>query len=104
PVAQEGIDPEFLTGLDLRWDEQVGGRGPTGRAIRERVVQVMHDTRTDPLAAPHLAAMLARKTRSIIALPLVLEDRCIGVLDIHSAYPDAFDTTEIALLSELAGD
>src|SRR5689334_17082956 len=68
PVAHEGIDVEFLIGLNLRWDELVGGRGPTGRAIRERVVQFMHDVRMDPKAAPHLEAMLARNCRALIAL------------------------------------
>jgi len=104
PVAQKGVEVEFLETLKLRWADAPGGRGPTGRAIREQAVQIIHDVSTDPITAPYLAIMRERNTSSVIALPLIIEGRCIGVLDIHSSRVNAFDAPETALLRELADD
>src|SRR5687768_14534564 len=41
---------------------------------------------------------------SIIALPLMMGDECIGIFGIYSARVNAFDGTETALLRELADD
>lgn len=45
-----------------------------------------------------------RGARTIAAVPLLQEERVLGVLVLHADEPDAFDDEEIALVSELAGD
>lgn len=43
-------------------------------------------------------------TAAIAAVPLVQEEKVLGVLVLHADDPDAFDEEEIRLVSELAGD
>src|SRR5688572_20188707 len=54
PVAQVGIEAEFLAEIHLTWAHAPKGRAPMGRAIRERTTQITHDIRTDPVMAPYL--------------------------------------------------
>jgi len=42
------------------------------------------------------------ETRSEVALPLKIEDRVLGVLDVQSDQPDAFDETDMLVLRALA--
>jgi diguanylate cyclase (GGDEF)-like protein/PAS domain S-box-containing protein len=104
PVAQVGIEAEFLAEIHLTWADAPKGRGPMGRAIRERTTQITHDICTDPVMAPYLEHAEERGFSSIIALPLIVGDDCIGALDIYSGRPNAFDESEMALLRELADD
>jgi len=46
---------------------------------------------------------LLTDTRSELAIPLIVAGRIIGVLDIHSAKPNAFGEDEIAILQTLSG-
>jgi diguanylate cyclase (GGDEF)-like protein/PAS domain S-box-containing protein len=104
PVAPVGIDREFLVSLGLRWSDGPKGRGPAGRAIRERKTHITHDVRSDPVLSAYSELANARGCASIIALPLIVGNDCIGALDIYSSRPNAFDETETALLRELADD
>ena len=104
PVAQVGIEADFLVDLRLLWADAPKGRGPVGRAIRERSTQITHDVRTDPVMAPYLDLADERGYSSIIALPLIVGEECIGALDIYSERTDAFNESETALLRELADD
>lgn len=46
---------------------------------------------------------LLSHTKSEVGIPLIVAGRIIGVLDIHSAKPNAFGTDEIAILQTLSG-
>jgi len=41
--------------------------------------------------------------RSELAIPLLLKDRCIGVIDLESPEPDAFSKRDVEILTLLAG-
>jgi sigma-B regulation protein RsbU (phosphoserine phosphatase) len=41
--------------------------------------------------------------RSELAIPLMLKDRCIGVIDLESPEPDAFSKRDVEILTLLAG-
>jgi len=107
PAAWRG--PE--TDRDLVFDVEfvVGESDPAGgstvdRAIRERRPVYSNDLRTEVDPRPILQRMIERGYRSIIALPLLAGDRCLGVLALHSRETGTFDEQEEALLVELAGD
>ena len=102
-VTQFGIDAAFIESLQLRWADAPGGRGPMGRAIRERRPCVAHNIDSDPILI-RAAAISERGITSIIALPLIVQDECIGALDIYSDFPNPFDESEAALLRALAED
>ncbi|WP_282603765.1 GAF domain-containing protein [Paracoccus sp. PARArs4] len=79
-------------------------RGVCGAAAREKRTQIVADVEAFP---GHIAC--SSSTRSEIVLPVIgREGRLIGVLDIDSDRPDAFDQTDAdrleAILAEVFGD
>jgi diguanylate cyclase (GGDEF)-like protein len=103
-AAHAGQDGGYLERLRVSWTDDERGQGPTGRAIRERTVQLCRHIDTDPNFLPWREQAHREGYRSSIALPLLLDDTCIGALNIYADHPDAFDRWELALLEELAAD
>jgi PAS domain S-box-containing protein len=104
PVAWAGSGADYLERADIRWSDSERGRGPTGRAIREQAVQVARNVLTDPTFEPWRADALAHGYAASVALPLVLGGGAIGALGIYAAEPEAFDSEELRLLTELANN
>jgi GAF domain-containing protein len=67
-------------------------------------VNVVEDILTDLDCAPWRAGASRRGYASMVSLPLSLNDRTFGALNIYASEQDAFDKEEVELLSELAGD
>lgn len=104
PVAQAGFEEGYLSSVKITWDSSEHGQGPTGMAIKTAQPTVMRDIVHDPKYRPWKAQALKRGYRSSIALPLKIESKVIGALNVYSGFPDAFDDAEVNLLVELAGD
>ena len=103
-AAPAGQDGRYLERLRVSWTDDDTGNGPTGRAIRERAVQVCRHIDRDPDFLPWREQAHREGYRSSVALPLLLDDTCIGALNIYAGRPDAFDRPELALLEEFAAD
>ena len=103
-VAQAGHESGYVERLRVSWSDDEHGHGPTGRAIRQRSVQVCRQIDSDPDFRPWRDEAHRQGYRSSIALPLLLDGECIGALSIYADHPDAFDASEVALLEELAAD
>jgi PAS domain-containing protein len=103
-VAQAGDTDGYLNSAQISWGDNERGRGPTGRAIREKVAQVNRNTSFDPNMEPWRLAALSRGYRSSIALPLIDQGLAFGALTIYSTSLEAFDNDEVQLLTELAND
>ena len=72
-------------------------RGVCGAAARTRQTQIVADVEAFP---GHIAC--SSSTRSEIVLPVIgRDDRLIGVLDIDSDRPDAFDQSDADALSAM---
>ncbi len=104
PVAQAGYEEGYLDTLDITWADTERGRGPTGTAIRTGKPARARNIQVDPDFAPWRDEAIKRGYASSIALPLVAEGQTFGALNIYAAQPDAFDTQEVELLTELAAD
>lgn len=104
PVAESGFDDDYLRTVMITWNDSETGKGPTGRAIRSGKPVVARFIMTDPMFQPWRAAAEQRGYRSSVALPLMLDGRPFGALNIYSAAADAFDEEEVRLLGELASD
>ena len=103
PVARSGDENGYLENVRVSWDEeQEIGRGPTGTAIRTGVTQTSQNWEVDLNLAPWREAAMKTGYRSSIALPLIRQEQCFGVLTLYAAEPDAFNPEEVALLEELA--
>lgn len=74
---------------------------PWQRAMDSMHPVVIDDLHAEPLS-PQIAAV--ESARSLVALPLVVDARAVGVLVIHANEAGFFDSEEMDLLSELAGD
>jgi len=103
-VAHAGHDGGYLERLRVSWSNDDRGRGPPGRAIRERSPQVCRHIDTDPNFPPWRDEARREGYGSSAALPLALDGECIGALSVYANPPDAFDRPELTLLEELASD
>ncbi|MBV8853813.1 MAG: EAL domain-containing protein, partial [Sinobacteraceae bacterium] len=103
PVAVCGAAASYLDSA-ISWADSERGRGPTGRAIRTRTIQIARHLESDPLFGPWRSEARTCGFRSSIALPLIDEQGVLGALNIYSDASDAFDATEVERLQELAMD
>lgn len=102
--AVAGYQNGYLKAIDITWDDAPTGQGPTGTAIRTGEPCIARFILTDPRFALWRKQALDRGYASSIALPIRVNDHVIGALNVYSSAADAFDTSETALLHELATD
>jgi PAS domain S-box-containing protein len=104
PVVSAGFEQGYLGTLNLTWGDTERGRGPTGSAIRTGRVAVCRNILTDSNFKPWREEALKRGYASSIVLPLMVEGKAVGAINIYSRDPDPFSPDEVNLLSELASD
>ncbi|MBW1911305.1 MAG: response regulator, partial [Deltaproteobacteria bacterium] len=102
PVAQAGYEEGYLDMVNITWADTEQGRGPTGKVIRTGKPSILKNILTDPEYTPWRSEATKHGYESSIALPLIAEDLTLGALNIYAEEPDAFDTEEVKLLTELA--
>ena len=74
------------------------GEGLVGYAALHREAVLVSDVSQDPRYIK-----LVPDVRSELAIPLLLKDRCIGVVDLESPELDAFSKRDVEILTLLAG-
>ncbi len=89
--------PEVLYRLALTDD-----RSSSVRVFKTRRPFVTGDAQDDPSVIASYAKMW--KVHSLMVVPLILEDRCIGVMRVGSKRKGAFSDEQIALVSVIAGE
>ena len=104
PVANAGFEDGYLETILLSWDDNVYGRGPTGKAIRTGQTSICTDMLTDPTYIPWRKDALKRGYSSSISIPLLNSDIVFGAITIYSGEIDPFSEDEVKLLNELAND
>lgn len=104
PVAWAGHDEGYLETMRFGWGEDEWGSGPTGTALRSGEIFIARDLLSEAAYTPWREEAQKRGYASLIALPLRHGSDTVGVLTIDAAEPDAFDTQEVALLTELSND
>jgi PAS domain S-box-containing protein/putative nucleotidyltransferase with HDIG domain len=103
PVAAAGVDVQKLRAAGPRWDER--GLPLAGLAIRERRSVRVDDIHADPRLAKYrsyLGETLC--AASIVNVPIQLEGKVVGVLQMWSGKKAAFDDESVGYLAEVAGD
>lgn len=104
PVAQAGLDEDYLRTADISWADNERGQGPTGRSIRTRETVHVRNIERDSRMAPWREEALKRGYGSNISIPLLVNSDVFGALNIYASEPDAFSPAEVDLLTELAND
>ena len=74
------------------------GEGLVGYAALHKEPVLVPDVSQDPRYIK-----VVEDVRSELAIPLLLKDRCIGVMDMESPEPDAFSKRDVEILTLLAG-
>ncbi len=104
PTACSGDCSPYLDDLYISWDDSPNGSGPCGRTARSGVPTIIRDTGQDPSFEPWRVAAQTQGFCAMIALPLRVDGRITGTLNLYSATPDPFDDGEVALLCDLASE
>ncbi len=104
PTAFAGHEAGYLSSVQVTFDSSPHGQGPVGTAIRTGTPTVAHNTLTDDTFTPWREEATKRGYRSVIALPLRIEDRIVGAVNIYAGEIEAFDDDEAELLIGLVED
>jgi PAS domain S-box-containing protein len=104
PVAQAGIEGDYLKTVNITWEDTERGRGPVGTCIRTGQPSMVNDVATDPRFAPWRTEAEKRAFGSCVAIPLVSDSNTFGALTIYASEANAFGDEEVTLLTELADD
>lgn len=102
PVAWAGVQKSYIDTLEVSWADNEHGQGPTGRAVREKRVQVTNDLALSDSFAPWRDEANAHDLASSIALPLIIDGEAVAILNIYSRFKGTFVEEELDLLSEFA--
>ncbi len=105
PAASAGTG-QTLANVEERMllqDSASSGCGPSAIAVRERKAVLINDIASDARILDK-DAHLERGLRSLISLPLMIDDAAVGVLCLYAPEAGFFDEGETKLLHELADD
>ncbi len=94
PTAQKGLSDNYLHAEPLQASDIVA-------ALLKQGHLAIKDATTDPRMENH-EAKKAEGIASILDVPVMVNDRAIGVLALYTAVPRDFTTDEIAFLTALA--
>jgi len=84
PAAQSGFEEEYLSTIQVTYNDSPLGCGPTGTAIKTKKPVFQRHIDADPTYAPWREAALARGYRASAAFPLLVRDRALGALNVYS--------------------
>ncbi len=105
PMAHAGNDNGYLSTLKFSWaDAPTSGNGITGTTIREGVPRIDKNLQTNPRYVTWRELIVDRQLGSACSLPLTVDDQTIGALTLYARANDAFDPSEMEVLSKLAQD
>ncbi len=102
PVCSWGNDAGYTAQLKITVDDSPHGRGVAGVALRTGAYAASNDIEKDPNMAPWREAALTRGFRSVVAFPLKISERVIGVMGMFADRTDYFNADELNLLNALA--
>lgn len=103
PISYAGQSKSYLDCLPkISIEDNLLGRGPTGRAFRENKTFVNNDLLSSLSFVPWKKKAEELGFRSSISLPLVIKDEVIGTFNIYSKIKNFFDESEISLLEKIS--
>lgn len=105
PVAKAGREEGYLERLKLTIDPNITSNLALAvEAVGRGAPVICNEIATDGRMRPWRAAALERGYRSNVMLPLMVDERAVGVFALYASEPGYFDDEEMRLLVELAGD
>jgi diguanylate cyclase (GGDEF)-like protein/PAS domain S-box-containing protein len=101
-AASHGVDDDFLEELEATLLS--AQQASSNALIPTQGDLVVNDVEQGPSQIPTLGALRERGIRAYAILPLVASGHTIGALGLYSEVKESFDTAELELLHEVAGD
>ena len=101
PVAQYGFKKDYLKNIKITYDNSKYSKGPTGTAIKTKKPSVMRFLASNKRYAPLRKGVLQRGYNSSAAIPILIDNKSIGSLNVYSSLENGFSIEEIQLLQEL---
>jgi len=96
--ACRGKKASRLQGAEFSFDED----SLSGWAINERKALLSPDIGKDPRFGSASPAMRGSKVRSLMAIPLIVHDEVVGVLNVHAYIPNLYSEEKVRILSVIA--
>ena len=104
-VDRAGVDEGYLDNIRLTAREgEPDSCKMVAQAVRKETAVVCNDIATDPQMARWRDEALRRGYRSVVVLPLCFGGKVVGLFLLYAAETNFFDTEEMRLLTEIAGD
>jgi PAS domain S-box-containing protein len=103
-AAHARSEDALLPSASTTWANLRSGQTPAGIAIRTGEPYLVRDLLTTRASHPLRAAASEQGFTAWFALPLIEAGATIGAMNVYSADSDAFDSDEVKLLVEMAGD
>lgn len=103
-MSSFGHEDAYLDSVSISWADDPYGQGPVGSAIQTNKPFIIRDVLKDAAFLPWRQAASQRGYRSVIGLPLRLNEKDKGVLTIYAKEINAFDDEEVELLANLAAN
>lgn len=103
-AAFDGIAKDFSEKMRMFVHDMVAGRGKLGEAVRHGRSYLCNDIQNDPEMRQWSAEAENQGCRSYAAFPFRISEKASGFLFLCSAEVSFFNTGEIKLLEEVAGD
>jgi PAS domain S-box-containing protein len=103
-ISHFGPESSYLDGIKVTWDDSEYGMGPTGMTVKSGKTHVVRNVSSDENFHLWRQRATDHGFGSSIAIPIKLQDKVIGTINIYSTSTDAFDSSEVKLLEELAND
>ena len=104
PVAKAGYENGYLNITHGSCADIDRGSGPTDAAVRTSRPVVCKEIQSDPDYSRRRNQNQSGGDASSIALPLSIDGRVHGALNIYAGQPDAFSEEEVKMLENLADD
>ncbi|MCC7557636.1 MAG: PAS domain S-box protein [Methanobacteriaceae archaeon] len=90
--------------IDLNLSDQLYESYPAVSNIKNREITLCQDITLESPGLEWVSYALEKGYNSLISIPLILEEKIIGSMNIYSSKKNRFDIEEVALLNELAND
>lgn len=101
-----GLSPMYIAEINARSPILVRpgalGEGPSSRAFRSQRPVTLHDIRADPTCLPWESVASEQGYRSLLAVPLVVSNAPLGLLNCYTGQCHDFSPREILLMETIA--
>ncbi len=104
PVSFYGHEQGYFKNIVERLKSNQNVNFPMMKAVKEKVPFIIKDIKNDENFLTWKYEALKRGYASVIIIPLINEEKTLGVINIYSSSVDSFNNEELNLLKELSDD